>query len=375
MTSGRDEHIRIDAPEDAASIPALDHLHVGAADHLRAVAVASVRAGRRGPIAAYLDQAGRPRQLDLEGAGPDGWWIRAATQARGDTLPAVLLRGAAGLLPHALRSPLVRMDGSVTLVRRASRRGDTATLDDELARLAEVTQAALERADAHAHALHRLVERPPPAASPAAGDADPIVHVRAALERSCGPVTEPDTAWGPPGSPGSAAAGADAPGAQAVGASEPPVSATVVLPSTHPVPVPALSRLVAHLAEAWGVRWLRIVVPGHTEMRPVPDADNDRPPVDVARWWDEREDPDLPLALGRRWVGGDGSEVVVAVTDAAALVDAGVSVHLVPRADVPAWEQATCPRPWVVQLPVAVAGWQRPLDGGTEVVSLGRPDA
>ncbi len=359
MTSGSDELVRFHTPEDAASIPGLDHLHAGAADHLRAVAVVAAHAGREGAIAAYLDAAGRPRRLDLEPVGPGGGRLRASTGVRRDPLPAMVLRGAAGLVSHALRSPLVRIDGSVTLVRRASRRGDTATVDDELARLAEVTRVALERADAHAHAVHRLVDRRPAGARPSAGDGDLADHVRAALDRRFGPASEPDAGLGL----------ADAPD---VGSSGPPLLATVALPSPHPVPLPSLHRLLAHLTETWGVRRLRMVTPGRAEVRSVPDQDRRPPAVDAARWRDHDPDPDLPLALGRRWVGGDGSDVVEALADAAALVDGGVSVHLAAPADAPVWEFASCPRPWVVRLPVAVAGWQQPLDAGAEVVSLGR---
>ena len=383
MTSGGAGRIRVDAPEDAASIPGLDHLHAGAADHLRSVAVASVSAARTGPIAAYLDEAGRPCQLDLEDAGPDGWWVRVATGVRGDPLPAVVLRGAVGLLPHALRSPLVRVDGAVTLARRATRRGDAATVDDELARLGEVTRAALERADAHAQAVQRLADRTPPGASPTVGSVDPADLVRAALDRVCAPTTAagtvPGTAPGAVGAPASEVPGSPAPGAasdaDAAASSGPSLLATIVLPSPRLVPAPALDRLLAHLTEAWGVRSLRIVAPGHAELRPVPVSGSGPPVVDVARWWDDREDPDLPLVLGRRWVGGDGSEVVEALADAAALVDGGVSVQLAARVDAHRWEGAVCPRPWVVQLPAVVAGWLQPLDAGVEVVTLGDRDA
>ncbi len=359
MTSASDELVRFDEPEGAASIPGLDHLHAGATDHLRAVAVAAAHAGRAGPVAAHLDTAGRPRQLEFEPTGPGGGRILARTGVCRDPLPALLLRGTAGLVPHALRSPLVRIDGAVTLARRASRRGDTAAADGELARLSEVVRAALERADAHAEAVQRLVDRTPSPVRPSAADGDPADHVRSALDRRVGPKSQLDAG------PGSV----DAPGADG-----PAVLATVVLPSPHPVPPPTLDRLLTHLTETWGVRRLRMVTPGHAEVRSVPDQGSGPPAVDAARWWDGRPDPDLPLALGRRWVGGDGSDVVEALVDAAALVDGGVSVHLVAPVDAPGWELASCPRPWVVHLPAVIAGWQQPLDAGVEVVSLGRSE-
>lgn len=265
-------------------------------------------AGRHGPVG-VVDGAAGPEVLVL-GVDAAGWELsRAAAGPDPGHLRLLgrLRQGAAALLRHELRSPLVRLQGAVTLTARAARRPGTATaVLGELAEVERALQDQLDAADTAAEAIAGLV-------TPAVvDDVDGDAFLSAVADARHGTVPREDGGWAPERAATGRRGG----------------RVTVVVPRPRAPGVAAVARLLDHVATDWPSQAGRLVVPGAVSSWPATTA------TGAARGVPPGPDPEFDLRLARRWA--PTRPALRALRDACALEAMGVVVAF---DDAATWSQ------------------------------------
>lgn len=363
----------------AAELDVLAAVRASTRDRVVDALDAALRAADPGPVAAVDAGADVADELGLRRVDADQWalTVRRVEVPADHCLVSRLVRGVAAMVPHAVRSPLVRAQGAVTLARRALDHGRHDELDGELERLATVTDEALTRADGQAAAIRALVadDEPPAdaAATAAAGQVAPVTDPAALLDT----LAQDFERGGVPGGDGGAAATA---GTDHLGGGG-PVVGVVVVPQLDAVPVWALRRLVAHLAGTATVAAVRVVLPGGARIwPPQPAVEPFAAPQTLAG------DARVDLGCARAWLDGADEGVLAASAEVAALRRCGISAAVLsarcPSApatgdDGPAvdgWAQLALPATRLAQIAAAAPGWPSLLRGGVEAVVFTRGD-
>lgn len=329
---------------------------------------AAVAGGDEGPFAAVGVGDGTGVMLGVRADGADRWVLtrRPVVVPADRCALARLRRGVSGLVAHALRSPLVRVQGAVTLAQRAWSRDRDDQLDHELRRLAAVTAEALAGADEHADAIRRL-----------AADSGVV----AAGEEGTGAtelVSVPDPAALTDRLAPAVAGRQTAPAAHDPLGVDGPTVAVVVVPQLDAVPVVGLQRQIAHLCATPSVAGIHLLVPGTATTWPAGVlVDEDAQPLRMDG------DAEADLASARAWMQTADDEPVTALAELVTLRRSGVRIVLLPprRAEVGGsgsreavargWGGLSLPAARLARVARDTAAWPVLLDGGIEAVVFG----